>query len=609
MKVTFNKQKFLKPLLDFQKQSSKLKSLQQTKSFRKLKATEIELLEKNSNRCDQWELILVHKQFNAENIHNVVFKGNIYLGKFSKTFLISGVPFKSGLNHCVLSNVFIGNDCIVENAGLIHNVILGQEVIIRNCSSISCETQWSQLIKIRLGNELGGRDTTVFPNIDYETVSKSIMERSPEFQKKINQALRSIKNHSLSVSIIESYSQLLNCNLLNNFFLGEGSQLNGCLELSDSIILSKKNNPVKLLSGTIIRKSIVQIGTTIDSSAMIDTSYLSEASSASHKAIICDSVIGSNTHVEKGEVTSCLLGPFVGLHHQSLAISLLWPSGMGNIGYGAMLGSNHSGKVPDQECVLAEGTFFGLGASIKFPANLALAPYTLVSSSVEIPPQKIELPFSLLTKTNDELNEIVPGWVWRHNRYMLKRNQIKYQTRNKSTKILDTDFLRPQIIDCALHGLNILKSIKQKRIELYENKETIGQNILTPHNLDEGIQTYKDIVEFYCLRSFYDLYKNNNLKRKSLENLLKTTDARTNWQHAKKHFKEFVEPTDSNDILELYLKRLKDELSSVEKSKNRDLKRGRLIFDDYELVHTSTKDDETVKMLKAKIAIIGLEIL
>ena len=61
------------------------------------------------------------------------------------------------------------------------------------------------------------------------------------------------------------------------------------------------------------------------------------------------------------QVTSCLVGPFVGFHHQALLIACFWPSGKGNIGYGANVGSNHTLKAPDQELWPGEGLFFGLG--------------------------------------------------------------------------------------------------------------------------------------------------------------------------------------------------------------------------------------------------------
>lgn len=37
------------------------------------------------------------------------------------------------------------------------------------------------------------------------------------------------------------------------------------------------------------------------------------------------------------------------------------PPHTGNVAYGAKVGSNHTGRAADQEAVLGEGVFFGLG--------------------------------------------------------------------------------------------------------------------------------------------------------------------------------------------------------------------------------------------------------
>ena len=75
---------------------------------------------------------------------------------------------------------------------------------------------------------------------------------------------------------------------------------------------------------------------------------------------------------------------FISCHHSSLA---LWFYGKGNIGYGANIGSNHTGRLPDQECIPGEGVFFGLGCNIKYPCNFEKAPYSLIASGITLLPQ------------------------------------------------------------------------------------------------------------------------------------------------------------------------------------------------------------------------------
>jgi hypothetical protein len=60
----------------------------------------------------------------------------------------------------------------------------------------------------------------------------------------------------------------------------------------------------------------------------------------------------------------------------------------GNVAYGAKIGSNHTGRVADQEAVLGEGVFFGLASLLKLPANLADAPYSLIAANTACDQQR-----------------------------------------------------------------------------------------------------------------------------------------------------------------------------------------------------------------------------
>jgi hypothetical protein len=148
----------------------------------------------------------------------------------------------------------------------------------------------------------------------------------------------------------------------------------------------------------VVRSSIVQWGCEVTTGAIVENSVLVEHSHVERHGKVAMSVIGPNTGIAEGEVTSCLVGPFVGFHHQALLIAAVWPEGKGNIGYGANVGSNHTSKAPDQEIFPGEGVFFGLGCSVKFPADFSDAPYSIIATAVPTLPQRVEFPFSLINK-------------------------------------------------------------------------------------------------------------------------------------------------------------------------------------------------------------------
>ena len=169
------------------------------------------------------------------------------------------------------------------------------------------------------------------------------------------------------------------------------------------------------------------------------------------------SCLGPDSHVSCGEVHHSLLGPSSHSHHQSLLISIISPLGRINVGYGANVGSNHTGRAADQEAFIGEGTFLGLSAVVKFPLDTTEAPYSILAAGTDLPPQKISFPFSLIGKAaaasappaSDEtgakvgatvpppqpaLNQIHPAWILRHSPYTLARSERKYRGRRKSKR-------------------------------------------------------------------------------------------------------------------------------------------------------------------------------
>src|SRR5262249_6641289 len=156
----------------------------------------------------------------------------------------------------------------------------------------------------------------------------------------------------------------------------------GATAVSDSTILSSQAERAQILSGSCLTSSLVQWGSETATFAVIDRSVLTEHSQVRRHGQISKSILGPNTAVAGGEVTSSLAGPFVSLHHQALLIATVWPSGKGNVSAGARVGANHTSRAPDQECWPGEGMFFGLGVNVKFPADFRAAPYIVIAAGV-----------------------------------------------------------------------------------------------------------------------------------------------------------------------------------------------------------------------------------
>jgi hypothetical protein len=214
----------------------------------------------------------------------------------------------------------------------------------------------------------------------------------------------------------------------------------------------------------------------------------------------------------------------VGFHHQSLLIASYWPKGRGNVGYGANVGSNHTGKAPDQELWHGEGVFYGLGCCIKFPSNFLRAPYTLFSTGVTTLPQTMEFPFSLVTTPAEAIpglspafNELMPGWILSDNIWQLLRNEAKFLKRGRKCRrvVYEHRPIRGETVDMMLAARRellaahpgmpgVLRDAKGGAIYLGKHVGGLGKNFIKETSRVKAIEAYTMHCRYYALRGLWD---------------------------------------------------------------------------------------------------------
>jgi len=278
----------------------------------------------------------------------------------------------------------------------------------------------------------------------------------------------------------------------------------------------------------------------VENGALLKDSLLENYCTVTDNAIVRSSFIDSHSHISEAEVCNSLVGPLTQIHHHSLLISALWPEGRGNIGYGANVGSNHTGRMPDQEIMPGLGAFFGLGCSIKFPANFSEAPFTMIATGTICEPQRLKFPFSLIKSGQTPgLNEIIPGWVYSKNIYGVYRSVYKWDKRSGASNM--NMLFSKQVLDCVSYACNALKEM---------DIPGLGSNYIKLENIEKVIEAYELYVED-C--SFYQ--KNKKLNPSVI--------------------------------------------FRIEKNRERDCNRGQEIFDDYMEFHP--RDEEFFEWLNANM--------
>jgi hypothetical protein len=193
--------------------------------------------------------------------------------------------------------------------------------------------------------------------------------------------------------------------------------------------------------------------------------------------------------------------------------------GRGNIGYGAKVGANHTGRVNDQECILGEGCFIGLDSTVKFPFNILGSPYSIIAANTKCQSQRLIFPFSLIysdEETDENVNKglsyIKPGWILAANPYLLERSQIKYGKRSKA-KYHNTNFpiLRPSIMEMVKKALIFLQEIIDN--DKYSNKialtsddvngyDMLGKCCILMVDVKMAVKSYSNLLKRYSLEVF-----------------------------------------------------------------------------------------------------------
>ena len=106
-------------------------------SYRKLKKDEIDQLIKNGCVAKDWQKIKVVENFKPENIKNIEFSGEIFIGNFdTETELYPGFSHHYGLYNSSLHNCKISDNVLIKDVKLLMNYDIEENAVIINSDKI-----------------------------------------------------------------------------------------------------------------------------------------------------------------------------------------------------------------------------------------------------------------------------------------------------------------------------------------------------------------------------------------------------------------------------------------------------------------------------------------
>jgi hypothetical protein len=587
---------------------------------RPLSKKEIAALVAQGNRADDWAAVRVTPDFRTDCIRGNLFSGACVLGVFTGVprEAAPGVTLPSGIYGSTLVSSEIASDCLVRDCGLVARYLVEEGVVLMGVGAMSAAAgcAFGNGVRIPVGSETGGREVAACAELDIAFAARVAGERDNQaFLAEYEACAARYRERAVcDFGVVEPGAKIWRTTEIRNAFIGAGARIDGAMLIENCTILSSPDEPTAVSRGAVVRNSCLQWGSEATTMAIVVDSLLTEHAHVERHGKVTASVIGPNTGVAEGEATSCLLGPFVGFHHQSLLIAALWPEGKGNVASGANVGSNHTSRAPDQEILCGEGMFFGLGTNVKFPADYSGAPYSIIATGVDTLPQRVSMPFSLIaapaqsfSDISPAYNEISPGWVLADNIYMVRRNEGKYKQRNQARRTeFDFTVFRPEIIDLVVAARDRLKGVRSIK-KAYTEKDIpgLGKNYLLEVKRLAGIEAYEFYIEYYCLAALRDRLSGlPAVRRKEMAATVyhdASDDGR--WEHARALcVKEEYADRPVSDNLERLIVMLGKISEDTFRAKAKDDERGARIIPDYGAVAGQAADDGFIKSTREQTA-------
>lgn len=521
--------------------------------LRSLTALDIEQLEKNNCHCSDWSNIYLmidycstaSKGGKCEQVSNAsvtkALETQIRNCNFSDMVVLGVVISDSNLQcqdcNCdelslpsgIQSNTMISNSIIeprskVYNNGIISNTFIGCHGRVFQCGSItngSSSSTKSDLfcdeMVVQVGPEAGGdRSLKVYPESTLVDVCSVLsMGTSRRGELGCHELLEHMGKCEMRMNVI---CGSVDCtHRISNVYVCSGAKVSSSSSVQNAILL-----PQSSVVNSSVDYAFLQWNASIVNHSNVSNTLLMECSEIGPNSVVASTILGPDSHVSCGEVHCSVIGPNTNAHHQSLLISVLWPVGRGNVGYGSNIGSNHTGRIPDQECTVGEGIFWGLGSVIKFPVDLSRCYYSVVAAGVQLPPQSIGMPFSLIMSGNgnDGMNEIVPGWLLHSSPYTILRSEEKFKKRRKAKRhdyYCGWSIIRPGTVDACIDARKMLNKVKMlaqsagespKANTIYTEKDVLelGKNYMTARGLQVGIKAYTHVIQRYALSGLLELF-------------------------------------------------------------------------------------------------------
>lgn len=231
--------------------------------IRNLRPTEIDILQSQGCRAENWDQVFVPTSFETEHLSNAHFSGTVILGVFEKEFTLpGGIKKHSGIRNATLHNCILGNNILVEN---IHNYIANYRIkdncFIENVNVIMTEgvSSFGNNVAVSVLNETGGREVPIY---DWLSASMAYVIALYRHRPRLIERLRELiadytKEHTFDYGTICENVKIINTGSIRNVHIGSFATIENTTRLENGTINSNETSPVYIGDSVIAQDFII----------------------------------------------------------------------------------------------------------------------------------------------------------------------------------------------------------------------------------------------------------------------------------------------------------------------------------------------------------------
>lgn len=457
----------------------------------------IRQLEKQNCSClGDWKNVLVTSDFNADNIKNAVFSGEVKLGKFNKIInFYGGVIKNAGIYNAHIHNCTIGDNVYISNvSNHIANYIIEDDCIIDHIDLLAVEgrTTFGNGTKAAVINEAGGREVMIFDNLSAQIAYILALHRHKKnIREKIEKLITEYSQSAKSgIGTIGRGAHLSNCGTIKNVRIGPAAVIGNIRRLENGTIKSSPLDPTEIGAGIIGKDFIIAEGAKISDESIIFNCFIGQATTMNRQISAENSVCFANCGFHHGEIASIFAGPYTVSHHKStLLIAGLFS--FFNAGSGTNE-SNHMYKIGAvHQGIFERGTKITSDGYVMYPVWIGA--FSVIFGRHYAHPATADMPFSYLFEEQGK-TIVVPGvnlrtvGTVRDGEKWPQRDERKAE---EKTDLIIYDVLSPYTVQKIIKGLDILLSLK--------NTQPQSSNIAVFGNLHFKTPALLKGIEYYTL--------------------------------------------------------------------------------------------------------------